>query len=78
MLSVSKILLIIAVAGAVFAVTKLLRGTRTPARRQEKDRPQEPADPAIDAVDLARCETCGQYAADGSGPCEREDCPRAA
>lgn len=75
MLSISQVLLVVAVAGAVIAAGRLLRGNRNAAT------PAEPRKPAADdttAVDLERCDVCGQYFASGTKSCERADCPHAA
>tara|TARA_R110002167_G_scaffold188915_2_gene391046 strand:+ start:379 stop:600 length:222 start_codon:yes stop_codon:yes gene_type:complete len=72
MLSVSKLLLIVAVVGIVVVAGKLLRGKRdtTPPAKPRDDR-------TLDAVDLDQCRVCGQYVAADAAPCERADCPKA-
>lgn len=70
MLSVPKILLFIAIAGAVFAASRLLRKHRS-AKSPATTEPGAQSD----ALDLSQCSVCGKYVAAGSAACERIDCP---
>lgn len=72
MLSVPKILLFVAIAGVVFAASRLLRKPRSakPPATSESGAQNE-------ALDLSQCSVCGQYVAAASTGCERSDCPKA-
>lgn len=69
MLSLGKILLVLAVGYAVFSL-----GRRFGVRRAPPPPPSGAARPPAES--LVRCPVCGVYRAPGTaGDCPREDCP---
>lgn len=66
MLSVSKILLLVAVAAGVYFAFRLLRRPRPPkpVRRAE-----------IKALDMRKCPVCGVFVGAGEGACGKAGCP---
>jgi hypothetical protein len=73
MLSLPKILLVLAVLAAVIIGTRLFRSLSSPADKKAMDREPD-ADHGNGAVDLIECATCGDFVKSESG-CDREDCP---
>ena len=69
MLSLPKILLLLALVAGIFLVSKTLRG-RSNSTLKDAKKPAEP-----DALDLNPCGVCGNYVATEGGNCERDDCP---
>ena len=69
MLSLPKILLLLALAAGIFLVSKTLRG-RSNSTLNDAKKPTEP-----DALDLNPCGVCGNYVATDGSSCERDDCP---
>jgi len=72
-LSLPKILLIVAVIAAVWYVGRLLT-RRADALRRKPERKQARSGP----VELTKCAKCETYVGPDSGPCERPDCPQRA
>ena len=66
MLSLSKILLLLAVAVGVFFAFRLLRQPR---------RPPVAKPTAPKALDLRKCAVCGVFVGAGEAACERPNCP---
>jgi hypothetical protein len=76
MLSLSKILLLVAVICVVWYGYKLLerRGlTGLFGEPKTQRRPPNPAKPR--ALDMQKCNRCGDYVATDAGACARSDCP---
>jgi len=69
MLSLPKILLLLALVAGIFLVSKTLRGRSNSTLKDAK----EPA--KTDALDLNPCGVCGIYVAPDNNSCERTDCP---
>ncbi|MDA1097483.1 MAG: hypothetical protein O2967_00750 [Proteobacteria bacterium] len=69
MLSLSKILLFLAVAALVIVVSKTLRGRATKSGEASADATK------IEALDLSQCAVCGNFVAVDTPGCERADCP---
>ena len=69
MLSLPKILLLLALVAGVFLVSKTLRGRSNSTLKGAK----KPAE--TDALDLNPCGVCGNYVATHGSSCERDDCP---
>lgn len=66
MLSLSKLLLIVLVAAAVFYAFKLLRPkVRRPVARRAGPR----------ALDMRKCAVCGVFVGEGEGTCGKPGCP---
>lgn len=67
MLSVSKVLLLVAVAAGVYFAFRLLRRPRPPkpvARETETK-----------ALEMRKCAVCGVYVGAGEGACGKPNCP---
>ncbi|MCP1337554.1 hypothetical protein [Futiania mangrovi] len=74
MLSLPKLLVLLAVGGLVFGILALAgRGRRKSPRPVGKARKREAEKAPPGVEDLTECPVCGVYA---SGACERPDCPR--
>jgi len=69
MLSLPKILLLLALVAGIFLVSKILRDRSNSTSKDAK----EPAE--TDALDLNPCGVCGNYVATEGSSCERDDCP---
>ena len=69
MLSLPKILLLLAVVAGVFLVSRILRGKSNLTSNSNKESTETAA------LDLNSCVVCGNYVATDGGSCEREDCP---
>lgn len=69
MLSLPKILLLLAVVAVVALLSKSFRGRGGKSGEVEEDSSEN------EALDLSKCAVCGNFvAADGQG-CDRADCP---
>lgn len=78
MLSLPKILLVLAVLAAVIIGTRLFRKLSAPAdtdKVAEKQK-KKPKDAADGTLDLVECKACGDFLDADAGRCDREDCPR--
>lgn len=71
MLSLPKILLLLAVIAVVVLVTKTLRGK---APKSSEDGKKEAENKALD---MNQCAVCGNYVAADTRGCERPECPYA-
>ncbi len=69
MLSLPKILLLLAVVAGVFLVSKILRDKSKLSSSSDKGNTKTAT------LDLNSCVVCGNYVATDSGSCERDDCP---
>ena len=69
MLSLPKILLLLALVAGIFLISKVLRGRSNLTVNNDK----KPAE--SDALDLNPCGVCGNYVATDGSSCERDDCP---
>jgi hypothetical protein len=69
MLSLPKILLLLAVIVGVVFVSNALRGRSAKAVAKDK------APPENEALDLKPCAVCGNYVSTEGSGCERDDCP---
>ena len=69
MLSLPKILLLLALVAGIFLVSKILR-VRSNSTLNDTKKPTDP-----DALDLNPCGVCGNYVATDGSSCERDDCP---
>ena len=69
MLSLSKILLLLAVVAGVFLVSRILRGKSNVTSNSYKESTETAA------LDLDSCLVCGNYVSTDCGSCERDDCP---
>ena len=69
MLSLPKILLLLAVVAGVFLVSRILRGKSNLTSNSDKESPETAA------LDLNSCFVSGNYVATDAGSCERDDCP---
>ena len=74
MLSLPKILLVLAVLAAVIIGSRLFRSLSSPPDKKAMDREEPSANAEEGTVELIECEKCGDFVDSGSG-CEREDCP---
>ena len=72
-LSFGKILLIAAVAAAVWYGIKYL--TRPEKKDAAAKAAPKPGNKAAAVEDMVRCAVCGAYQARNAAPCERADCP---
>ncbi len=71
MLSLPKILLLLAVIAVVALLSKSFRG------RVGKSDDNEEVEQKNQAMDLSQCAVCGNFVAPDSRGCERADCPLA-
>ncbi len=71
MLSLPKILLLLAVIAVVAVVSRALRGRGRKTGDVGKDRVEN------EALDLSQCSVCGNFVAADTRGCERADCPHA-
>jgi len=71
MLSLPKILLLLAVIAVVALLSKSFRG------RVGKSDDNEEVEKKNQAMDLSQCAVCGNFVAPDSRGCERADCPLA-
>ena len=71
MLSLPKILLLLAVIAVVALLSKSFRG------RVGKSDDNEEVEQKNQAMDLSQCAGCGNFVAPDSRGCERADCPLA-
>lgn len=71
MLSLPKILLLLAVVAVVALLSKSFRG------RAGKSGEDEETAGKNEALDLSQCTVCGNFVAPDSRGCERADCPLA-
>ena len=69
MLSLPKIVLLLAVVAGVFLVSRILRGKSNLTSNGNKESSETAA------LDLNPCFVCGNYVATDGGSCERDDCP---
>lgn len=73
MLSLSKLLLTVAIIVAVFWIGRSLTRRADSLMRKPPEQKKKP-----EAVELAKCSVCDTYVGPDSPPCEREDCPQRA
>jgi len=71
MLSLPKILLLLAVVAVVAVISRSLRG-RAAKPGGDAEKPAENK-----ALDLSSCPVCGNFVASGTRGCERAECPYA-
>ena len=72
-LSVSKVLLLVAIAVAVWFLWRRFGSPRSqPTRQRARTRT------ANSPEAMQKCPRCGVYMIESAGRCEREDCPRPA
>jgi hypothetical protein len=72
MLSLPKILLVLAILAAVIIGTRVFRSWSSPTKKDSVAGGKK----AQDAVDLVKCDVCGDYLEASAGSCGRENCPR--
>jgi hypothetical protein len=71
MLSLPKILLLLAVIAVVAVLSKSFRGRGSKPDEVDKD------DAETKALDLNECSVCGNFVTADTRGCERADCPHA-
>ena len=72
-ISLTKLLLLVAVFLAVWTVVRWLNGP--PARALHRRRPHAQPQRRIEAEDLVPCSVCGAYVATTARRCGRTNCP---
>lgn len=73
-ISLAKILLVAAVAAAVWAALRYLTRAAAPAKGRPHAGPAGTQAPGR-VEDMVRCALCGAFQARAAGPCPRHDCP---
>ena len=69
MLSLPKVLLLLAVVAGVFLISRIFRGNSNVPSNSDKESTK------TEALDLNSCLVCGNFVVTDSGSCERTDCP---
>ena len=72
MLSLPKILLVLAILAAVIVGTRIFRSWGSIADKSADNKGER----GDGAVDLVKCDVCGDFIEPAAGSCERENCPR--
>ena len=77
MLSMNKLLILAGVIAVVWFGFRWWQRQQIAKREAPRRTPRQHARSG-DVEDMRACPTCGTYMTAGSGPCERNDCPRRA
>lgn len=75
MLSLPKILLVLAILAAVIIGTRVFRSWSSIADKSGEDNGKG-VKGNDGAVDMVKCEVCGDFIEPSAGSCGRENCPR--